>query len=62
MANTTTLDEKGYGLCCICHRKLFISEIESCFYCDKWVCKEHKVKSQGRTLCAKCYAENKNNK
>lgn len=52
--NTTTLDEHGYGLCGICRKKFFVGQLDSCAYCDKWVCPVHKKKYKGLTVCPKC--------
>lgn len=62
MANTTVLNEKGSGLCGICRKKFFISDLKMCSSCDKWVCREHTIRYKGLELCARCYSELKNSK
>lgn len=46
MANSYNLDEKGYGMCRCCRRKFSISDLQSCLYCDRWVCKSCATKSK----------------
>lgn len=60
--NTTTLDQNGYGLCGTCRKKFYIGQLDSCAYCDKWVCPAHKKKHGGLTVCPKCYLILKNKK
>ena len=34
------LNENGYAMCTICRKKKFVSELETCAVCDKFVCKD----------------------
>lgn len=38
--STRQLDENGYASCVSCRRKKFISEMEQCILCDRWVCRD----------------------
>ena len=46
MANSYELDERGYGMCRCCRKKLSIGDLNSCLYCDRWVCKSCAIKSK----------------
>ena len=61
-ASTTQLDEHGYGLCGTCRKKFFISQLDTCDYCDKWICPTHKKKINGLPVCPSCYMFIKKNK
>ena len=38
--SSARLNENGYAICTICRKKKFISELETCVLCDKFVCKD----------------------
>lgn len=46
MVNSYELDERGYGMCRCCRKKLSIGDLNSCLYCDRWVCKSCAIKSK----------------
>ena len=52
--NTTELNEKGEGLCCVCRRKFGIEELNLCNGCDRWMCKAHTTRVRGIVVCTKC--------
>lgn len=59
---TTHLDERGYGLCCVCRKKFFISDLYLCDCCDKFVCTTHKKKYKNLNICLSCYTLQKKSK
>ena len=34
-----TLDDDGTAVCGVCGRRYKLRNLDSCFICDKWVCK-----------------------
>lgn len=38
--STSSLNQKGYAACTICRKKKFVSELETCAVCGKFVCKD----------------------
>lgn len=33
------VDDDGTAVCCVCNRRYTLNNLESCYVCDKWVCK-----------------------
>lgn len=52
--NSKQLNEQGHALCGDCRKKFFVSDLDSCAYCDKFVCKSCARKKNGFTACKKC--------
>ena len=54
--NTMQLDEKGYGMCTSCRRKKFTGDLEICFSCDKFVCKDcaKYIRQYHGWVCKRC--------
>jgi hypothetical protein len=52
--NSNQLNEDGYAKCIVCGKKFFINDLESCSYCDRFVCKSCCNKKNGYIVCKKC--------
>lgn len=57
--NSYNLNETGDATCCICRKKFFVSQLETCCYCDRFVCRAHSKRSKrisGGYVCSRCKA------
>ncbi len=55
--NSNHLNEEGYAMCISCRRKKFVSDLEPCQICGRFVCKScYKVlrNSSFKYVCKKC--------
>lgn len=60
--NSKDLDENGYALCCVCRKKKFCTDLETCSECDRWVCsscRSYRRQSPFGYICKKCYLKSK---
>ncbi len=55
------INEEGNAACCVCRKKVYISDVETCIICDKFVCKNcARYRKQGSPygyVCKKCMAK-----
>lgn len=63
--NSNEINENGETICISCRRKKFISEVELCILCDRFVCKSCATYlRQGDPfygwVCKRCYRSIKN--
>ena len=63
--NTRELDEFGYALCGVCHKKFFLSDLEEqCEICGRWFCHNcARPTPSGHgfgKVCKNCYIKIKN--
>lgn len=54
---TYDVSEDGKCRCSVCRKVFELSDVHSCSYCDKWICKYHAKKIRGVEgyVCPKCY-------
>lgn len=56
--NSKTLNERGFAICVSCHKKFPVSDLETCNYCNRFVCIKCAtfVKSgAGGIACKSCF-------